>query len=57
MTSGEVTFEDGTTEKFELAYDDFQRLYRTARYKGVKLKQVVVDNEDGDKGPNTIKFG
>jgi len=57
MTSGEVTFEDGTTERFELAYDDFQRLYRTAQYKGVKLKQVIVENKDGDKGPNTIKFG
>jgi hypothetical protein len=57
MTSGEVVFEDGTKEKFQLGYDDFQRLYRTASYKGQKVKQVIVDNKDGDKGPNTIKFG
>lgn len=57
MTKGKATLASGKIIPFELAYDDFQRMYRSASLNGEKIKSLEIEDVSSAKGNKTITFG
>jgi hypothetical protein len=56
MTEGIAVFEDGTRQPFSLSYEEFVRMFRTAKLDNKPVREIEVSAKHSDKGPNRIRF-
>lgn len=56
MTEGIAIFEDGERKAFRLSFEEFLRLFRTAKLDGKIIAEIEITAKHSDKGPNRIRF-